>query len=80
MLTVHVQRPHVDPRSASAAAPARRSAPCKTSPAVYVTSVGETRSRTNVILLEARTTTAPEARDIAGARRFERAKRVLRHR
>lgn len=52
MLTVHVQRPHVDPSLCIGCGACEKVCPVQDQPAVYVTSVGETRSRTNVILLE----------------------------
>jgi polyferredoxin len=52
MLTVHVQRPHVDPSLCIGCGACEKVCPVQDQPAVYVTSVGETRSKTNVILLE----------------------------
>ncbi|HEU4405391.1 MAG TPA: 4Fe-4S binding protein [Polyangiaceae bacterium] len=52
MLTVHVQRPHVDPALCIGCGACEKVCPVQDQPAVYVTSVGETRSKTNVILLE----------------------------
>jgi polyferredoxin len=52
MLTVHVQRPHVDPSLCIGCGACEKVCPVQDQPAVYVTNVGETRSRTNVILLE----------------------------
>ncbi len=52
METVHVQRPHVDPSLCIGCGACEKVCPVQDKPAVYVTSVGETRSRTNVILLE----------------------------
>jgi ferredoxin len=49
---VHVQRPHVDPSLCIGCGACEKVCPVQDQPAVYVTSVGETRSRTNVILLE----------------------------
>lgn len=49
---VHVQRPHVDPRLCIGCGACEKVCPVQDRPAVYVTSVGESRSRTNVILLE----------------------------
>ncbi len=51
--TVHLQRPHVDPSLCVGCCGAcEKVCPVQDQPAVYVTSVGETRSKTNVILLE----------------------------
>ena len=52
METVHVQRPHVDPSLCIGCGACEKVCPVQDQPAVYVTSVGETRSKTNVILLE----------------------------
>jgi polyferredoxin len=52
METVHVQRPHVDPSLCIGCGACEKVCPVQDKPAVYVTSVGETRSKTNVILLE----------------------------
>ena len=52
MTTVHVQRPHVDPQLCIGCGACEKVCPVQDKPAVYVTSVGETRSKTNVILLE----------------------------
>ena len=52
METVHVQRPHVDPSLCIGCGACEKVCPVQDKPAVYVTSVGETRSLTNVILLE----------------------------
>src|SRR5262249_48578042 len=52
MTTVHVQRPHVDPSLCIGCGACEKVCPVQDKPAVYVTSVGETRSKTNVILLE----------------------------
>jgi polyferredoxin len=49
---VHVQQPHVDPRLCIGCGACEKVCPVQDRPAVYVTSVGESRSRTNVILLE----------------------------
>ncbi len=49
---VHVQRPHVDPALCIGCGACEKACPVQDKPAVYVTSVGETRSKTNVILLE----------------------------
>ena len=50
--TVHLQRPHVDPWLCVGCGACEKVCPVQDQPAVYVTSVGETRSKTNVILLE----------------------------
>jgi polyferredoxin len=50
--TVHLQRPHVDPSLCVGCGACEKVCPVQDQPAVYVTSVGETRSKTNVILLE----------------------------
>ena len=52
MKTVHLQRPHVDPSLCIGCGACEKVCPVQDRPAVYVTSVGETRSKTNVILLE----------------------------
>ena len=52
MTMVHVQRPHVDPALCIGCGACEKVCPVQDKPAVYVTSVGETRSKTNVILLE----------------------------
>ncbi|MFO0617072.1 MAG: 4Fe-4S binding protein [Polyangiaceae bacterium] len=52
MGTVKVQRPHVDPSLCIGCGACEKACPVQDEPAVYVTSVGETRSKTNVILLE----------------------------
>ena len=52
MKSVHLQRPHVDPSLCIGCGACEKVCPVQDQPAVYVTSVGETRSRTNVILLE----------------------------
>lgn len=52
MTSVHVQRPHVDPSLCIGCGACEKVCPVQDQPAVYVTSVGETRSKTNVILLE----------------------------
>jgi polyferredoxin len=49
---VHLQRPHVDPRLCIGCGACEKVCPVQDRPAVYVTSVGESRSKTNVILLE----------------------------
>lgn len=50
--TVRVQRPHVDPSLCIGCGACEKVCPIVDRPAVYVTSAGETRSKTNVILLE----------------------------
>ncbi len=52
MLTIHVQRPHVDPSLCIGCGACEKVCPIVDKPAVYVTNAGETRSKTNVILLE----------------------------
>jgi polyferredoxin len=52
MTTVHVQRPHVDPALCIGCGACEKVCPVQDKPAVYVTSVGESRSTSNVILLE----------------------------
>jgi polyferredoxin len=52
MLTVRVQRPHVDPSLCIGCGACEKVCPIVDKPAVYVTNAGETRSKTNVILLE----------------------------
>jgi polyferredoxin len=52
MTTVHVQRPHVDPELCIGCGACEKVCPVQDDPAVYVTNVGESRSKTNVILLE----------------------------
>jgi len=52
MATVHVQRPYVDPELCIGCGACENVCPVQDKPAVYVTNVGETRSKTNVILLE----------------------------
>ena len=52
MTSVHVQRPHVDPALCIGCGACEKVCPVQDKPAVYVTSIGETRSKTNVILLE----------------------------
>lgn len=49
---LNVQRPHVDPSLCIGCGACEKVCPVQDKPAVYVTSVGETRSKTNVILLE----------------------------
>jgi polyferredoxin len=52
MISVHVQRPHVDPALCIGCGACEKVCPVQDKPAVYVTSIGETRSKSNVILLE----------------------------
>ena len=52
MKKVHLQRPLVDPSLCIGCGACEKVCPVVDQPAVYITSVGETRSRTNVILLE----------------------------
>jgi ferredoxin len=52
MKKVHLQRPHVDPALCIGCGACEKVCPVQDRPAVYVTSIGETRSKTNVILLE----------------------------
>ncbi len=52
MTTVKLQRPHVDPTLCIGCGACEKVCPVVDKPAVYVTSAGESRSRTNVILLE----------------------------
>lgn len=52
MKKVHLQRPHVDPSLCIGCGACEKVCPVVDQPAVYVTSVGETRSKSNVILLE----------------------------
>ena len=52
MLTVKVKRPHIDPSLCVGCGACEKVCPVVDKPAVYVTSAGETRSRTNVILLQ----------------------------
>lgn len=52
MTTVHVQRPWVDPNLCIGCGACEKVCPVQDDPAVYVTNVGETRSKSNVILLE----------------------------
>jgi polyferredoxin len=52
MLTVKVQLPHVDPSLCIGCGACEKVCPIVDKPAVYVTNAGETRSKTNVILLE----------------------------
>jgi polyferredoxin len=50
--TVKVQKPVVDPNLCVGCGACEKVCPVVDAPAVYVTSVGETRSKTNIILLE----------------------------
>ncbi len=50
--TVRVKRPHVDPNLCIGCGACEKVCPVVDQPAVYVTSAGESRSKTNVILLE----------------------------
>ncbi len=52
METVRVKRPHVDPSLCIGCGACETVCPVVDKPAVYVTNAGETRSKTNVILLE----------------------------
>lgn len=52
METIKVQRPHVDPSLCIGCGACEKVCPIVDKPAVYVTNAGETRSKTNVILLE----------------------------
>ncbi|MBX3183298.1 MAG: 4Fe-4S binding protein [Polyangiaceae bacterium] len=52
MTTVRVQRPQVDPTLCIGCGACEKVCPIVDKPAVYVTNAGETRSKTNVILLE----------------------------
>jgi ferredoxin len=52
MRTVKLQRPHVDPGLCIGCGACEKVCPVQDQPAVYITSVGESRSKTNVILLE----------------------------
>jgi polyferredoxin len=52
MKTVKLQRPHVDPSLCIGCGACEKVCPVQDQPAVYVTSVGESRSKSNVILLE----------------------------
>lgn len=50
--TIRVKRPHVDPSLCIGCGACEKVCPVVDQPAVYVTSAGESRSKTNVILLE----------------------------
>jgi polyferredoxin len=52
MTTIRVQRPHVDPALCIGCGACEKVCPIVDKPAVYVTNAGESRSKTNVILLE----------------------------
>ena len=52
MLTVKLKRPQVDPSLCIGCGACEKVCPIVDKPAVYVTNAGETRSKTNVILLE----------------------------
>lgn len=52
MTSVAVQRPHLDPSLCIGCGACEKVCPVQDDPAVYVTNVGETRSKTNIILLE----------------------------
>lgn len=52
MKQVKLQRPHVDPALCIGCGACEKVCPVQDQPAVYITSVGESRSKTNVILLE----------------------------
>jgi polyferredoxin len=52
MKEVRLQRPRVDPVLCIGCGACEKVCPVQDQPAVYITSVGETRSKTNVILLE----------------------------
>jgi polyferredoxin len=52
MESVRVQRPHVDPSLCIGCGACENVCPVQDKPAVYVTSIGETRSKENIILLE----------------------------
>ncbi len=51
MLNVKLQRPHVDPALCIGCGACEKVCPVQDQPAIYVTSIGESRSNTNVILL-----------------------------
>jgi formate hydrogenlyase subunit 6/NADH:ubiquinone oxidoreductase subunit I len=50
--TKHVRQPYVDPKRCTGCGACEYACPIKGSPAIYVTSAGETRSRTNQFLLQ----------------------------
>jgi ferredoxin len=52
MGTIKVQQPHVDPSLCIGCGACEKVCPIVDKPAVYVTNAGETRSKTNIILLE----------------------------
>jgi ferredoxin len=52
MKQVKLQRPHVDPSLCIGCGACEKVCPVQDQPAVYITSVGESRSKSNVILLE----------------------------
>ena len=52
MTSVHVKRPVVDPTLCIGCGACEKVCPVQDDPAIYVTNVGETRSKTNIILLE----------------------------
>lgn len=52
MGSIQVQRPHVDPGLCIGCGACEKVCPIVDKPAVYVTNAGETRSKTNIILLE----------------------------
>ena len=52
MTSVEVKRPLVDPSLCIGCGACETVCPVQDDPAVYVTNIGETRSKTNVILLE----------------------------
>ena len=52
MTSIAVQRPHLDPSLCIGCGACEKVCPVQDDPAVYVTNVGETRSKTNIILLE----------------------------
>jgi ferredoxin len=52
MTMVKVQRPHVDPTLCVGCGACEKVCPVVDKPAVYVTNAGESRSKTNIILLE----------------------------